>query len=494
MPRPLEGPQRGIPQHYTSSRPLVNEDTADETGYSADTPRPLLADTPRERTLNFDDIEDGGGDDGDDGDENEWRHNLAAGILITRAGKGRTTVKINIEKNSVFGAGVLIPQLARCTQWSKPMALWTIQIYFFLFFSLFLQVELLRFIEMEEMVMDVYGGQPYLCDFGAPFDNCPDDPGCLGPAGTQITPPRLYNYHTWATRTFMKDSMKILFPDKADLIDEKIDAGEYGAESRWCRWLCCFLFMVGVMEEMVNIFKTGELLWSVPSKPEQWIDLCMDQETTGAKRARGNVWGKGLESDDILVKVAGMPRYWKIINVLIILLPKVIVWRLTASAGVTFLMETADINDCIVNAVALNFILQIDEMLFETLVPAEIRSLVGNCEDFDRREHGGTLERSSGEGERESRELSLFSLGAVVLLFPVSAILTCGLTAWFIYSDYYLSHCNYSEEGKFYVSKTIFTPLSVKFSLFQSVMSTYFPDMHSVGYEKEPIWTMPKLD
>ena len=32
-----------------------------------------------------------------------------------------------------------------------------------------------------------YAGQMWLCDFGAPLDQCPDDPSCMGPGGTQAS-------------------------------------------------------------------------------------------------------------------------------------------------------------------------------------------------------------------------------------------------------------------------------------------------------------------
>ena len=35
-----------------------------------------------------------------------------------------------------------------------------------------------------------------------------------------------------------------LFPERESQIDEEIDPGEYGAESRACRWFACFIFML----------------------------------------------------------------------------------------------------------------------------------------------------------------------------------------------------------------------------------------------------------
>merc|ERR1719454_2426864 len=62
---------------------------------------------------------------------------------------------------------------------------------------------------------------------------------------------------------------------------------------------------------------------------------------------------------------------WKIINVLVVFIPKMLLWKITAEAGVTFLMETASIEDIIVNSVALTFVLNIDEMFFELMSDAQ---------------------------------------------------------------------------------------------------------------------------
>merc|ERR1740138_608466 len=118
--------------------------------------------------------------------------------------------------------------------------------------------------------MDAFAGQMYLCDFGAHVEQCPG-PHCIGPGGTNITAPRMYSYAAWSVRNYVKDSMKAIFPEKADEIDEKVDPGEYGVESYWCRLVRCFIYMLTVMNELYLIFRMTALLWYVPAKAEPWI-------------------------------------------------------------------------------------------------------------------------------------------------------------------------------------------------------------------------------
>merc|ERR1719181_1654049 len=77
-----------------------------------------------------------------------------------------------------------------------------------------------------------------------------------------------------------------------------------------------------------------------------------------------------------------MPLCWKIINLLVIVLPKAMLWKLTADSGILFLMETPAIQDLIVNSTALTFILSIDELLFATITTAKTRYMMGELQAF----------------------------------------------------------------------------------------------------------------
>eukprot|EP00971_Amphidinium_carterae_P020837 410955-Amphidinium_carterae.1 len=75
-----------------------------------------------------------------------------------------------------------------------------------------------------------------------------------------------------------------------------------------------------------------------------------------------------------------MPRHWKALNFFLICCPKLILWYGTVHAGFQFLFETAGIDDLavalahlmVVNCVAMTFLLEIDEMIFDRLTAADV--------------------------------------------------------------------------------------------------------------------------
>lgn len=400
-----------------------------------------------------------------------------------------------LEKTSVYGAAILIPQIGRSSGWTCDLIFLTLKVYIFLFLNVVIQFWLLSAIEKEESVMDLFAGQMYLCDFGAPIDRCPDDPSCLGPGGTDITGPRLYSYQAWSLRNFVKDTLKDVFPDKIDQVEQMVDPGEYGAESRAVRWLCCFIFMMDVMNELENIVHMVRFFWCVPTEAQSWIDV------VGVH----NDDDEGSIEPELQVKVAGMPLFWKILGILTILVPKAFLWKLTAEAGVCFLMETAAIDDMIVNAIGLTFILQVDESICSFLMSSLTQQLLEECEEPPlsdmqapltmeeaashsesyRVVHGQSEAEEEGSVAKMSKSLQDFSQASLNLV-PARLLTACALTGGFLLK-YYFNHCVWRSDGWWFASKDMHRPKDTEFGMMNAVFPSWFP----VAAEDEPFWQMP---
>eukprot|EP00747_Dinoflagellata_sp_TGD_P208938 gnl/TRDRNA2_/TRDRNA2_82381_c0_seq1.p1 gnl/TRDRNA2_/TRDRNA2_82381_c0~~gnl/TRDRNA2_/TRDRNA2_82381_c0_seq1.p1 ORF type:complete len:316 (-),score=32.56 gnl/TRDRNA2_/TRDRNA2_82381_c0_seq1:237-1184(-) len=311
--------------------------------------------------------------------------------------------------------------------------------------------------------MDKFAGQMYLCDFGAKKDGCPEADGCLGPGGTPITPPRLYSYQQWNVQNFVKNSLLSLFPDRADDINERVDPGEYGIESTHVRFVCTFVFVLTGLHDFYEVTHMLKLLHKVPSKGLEevsWIDR---------------------DGDEPVIKVAGMPVLWKIINLFAVALPKFAIWAFIMRSGVMFLMETASIDDTIVNATALGFILQLDELIFEVLTSEKTRLLMSALQS----------RVSETNVTRQDDDEQLIELSGVKRWSFARAIpqrLVFSISLWIILvSEYYLNVCQRNEDGT-WVSMPMHLPKSTDINMLSAMLPYMFP----VEAEDKPYWIMPE--
>jgi len=293
----------------------------------------------------------------------------------------------------------------------------------------------------------------------------------------------MYSWDAWVNRNFVKASFKALFPDKAAEIDQVVDPGEYGVESYVCRWVCCFIFMIPCMQELNIIIKMAELIYQVPTSPEPWIE------------PRGSSVELGLISE-VQLKIAGMPCKWKLLNLVIVVGLKALLWKQTAETGMTFLMETSGIQDIIVNSVGLTFIVSLDELICTALMSEETRNFVAACEDYPlydaKTSCVGDMSVLSDDEilQKHNEQQNFWSWGIKDLfaLLPMKLIISVLLTFLFV-GQYYLKKCEKSEDGR-WVSKTMYLPKSVTFTIFQA----FFPALFPPDVEEAPYWRMPTED
>lgn len=388
-----------------------------------------------------------------------------AGAMLLGSFLVRDAGAIDLEETSAYGAAILLPQLGRSLSWPRFIVWLCIRSYIFLFLSMGIQFSLLRLISKEESVLDLFSGQMYLCDFSG---------GERGPGGTDVAPSRMYPFDIWITRSFVKDSLKAVFPQLKDQIESSVDVGEYALESFPARRVCCFIFVMAMLSEMLLIGKMMQLFWHVPSEAESWINLQDPDKKEGT-------W-----LDRVDIRIAGIPRVWKIFYIATVLIPKMLIWKLTSQTGVTFLMETASIEDLIINSMAMAFILNIDEMICGIMMSEAERVMLKMCADYPlydvheeaRLSNGQILERyhvRQGWSYLRPRDLYHF--------LPMKLIINLALL-WILMWDYYQRHCDQDSTGR-YVSKAVYTPTNSDFSFFRTILPNFFDGQ----YDKDPFWT-----
>lgn len=373
---------------------------------------------------------------------------------------------LNLQRDSVYTAAVLMPQFARSAGWPGQLNALAARSYFFLALNISLQWFFLYLLRKEDLIMDVFSGQMYLCDFGASSE-CPDGPGCIGPGGTRISPSRLYSWTQWSTRVFVKESLLVLFPDKAEYINDAIDPGEYGVESTHCRLLCTFIFVMTTLVDLYEVMSLLHLLYGVPSSDDSWMDY---------------------DEDRVILRMAGMPRHWKCINVIVVALPKFLLWLLTLRSGVGFIMDTSGIDDTIVNTTALGFILTIDELMFETITTAQTRDMMETVTDYKEIAAEESYDRLLRHDIDEVIEISKVRKCRCKTAFPWKLALCAFITFCFV-ADYYVAKCVRSEDGTL-VSRDVHKPMSTSMFLLSGALPELFP----VASEEEVYWSMPSKE
>lgn len=398
----------------------------------------------------------------------------------------RRTSVYRLETGSVYGSSIAFPQLARCSGYNKVFVFLWLRAWMGLALNFFLQMQMVVFVGEATQIMSPLGGMMHLCDFGAKLDSCkgPDgdfDPGCVGPGGTQFAPPRLYGYTQWAVQKFTKQALLDVLPDKEEEINAHVDPGEYGLENEMCRWICVFLFTVSAMQEVQTCFRMFTLLWSTPHTAEM-------------SRVEGMRW-KWITFDrhgKANYQIGGIPIYWKAIIMIVVLLPKIALCHYVLLEGTLLLMDTSGILDTVLGALSLQFVLYIDEMLYDTMHTPAAKSIMQKLEESLQKQEEALEELEKKQEEKEQghsipKEVAWSDSSLLRQIFPLRLMMA--LVVMFIYvTRYYQFKCKWSDSWGLWVSKDMYLPERATYSMGDFVLNGLY---HTIPHQEKPFWTMP---
>jgi len=290
---------------------------------------------------------------------------------------------------------------------------------------------------------------------------------------------------------FLRNTLLDMFPDEAEAVRHDIDPGEYGVNSHSCRYFCVTIFVMSTIKELYLIINMARLLYHVPTVAENWIEKA-EGDTFSGETALPESLHVCSETQQYLnlvhIKVAGIPFFWKIFSFLVVFLPKLVIWKLTLQTGTTFLMNTAGSNDLITNAVALSFILSIDEMLCEVLLSRSTKILLARCDSFPLHEvadHEVTDKELLEFLDKKGKGCKVWSVKDLFLMVPSQLAITAVVSALLV-AEYYHTKCVWSEKDG-WVSRPVFLPRGSYFSFWNTVLPDWFPP----AQEESPFWKLP---
>jgi hypothetical protein len=333
----------------------------------------------------------------------------------------------------------------------------------------------------------------HLCNFGKNFDVCESTGGrvsdCIGPGGSNFSAPMIFaNYDTWATRIFVKESLLKVFPNKTADINHQVLPGEYGVESPLCRLLCLFIFVMQIVDDLVESLRLIMMLIQVPTAAEPWINYDPPRWTKERQKAK-SLLGK-TELDLVIFSVRGMPAHWKIVNLVFVIVPKFFIWFLLATSGGIFLMETAAIQDVILNSVAMSFVLQVDEMLAARLCTHATKTVMSRLQPFlcfDYQEENMSDEAALNIYESTQQQQTAFNAKLMVLVVPKRLIFIILITT-VVYIGYFWRFCIRTADGSL-ISEPIYAPKDLEKIGTFPVRWMFAPS--TVERHSPATWTMP---
>eukprot|EP00415_Alexandrium_ostenfeldii_P001349 UN1349 len=182
-----------------------------------------------------------------------------------------------------------------------------------------------------------------------------------------------------------------------------------------------------------------------------------------------------------------MTLQWKLLNSVLVLLPKVLIWLMLVSTGFHFLMETSGIMDLVINCMALKFVLSLDELVFSRMATHMTKYILEHMEDLPlfhmKSEDGETLDEAAERFRHEELSHSHYWTRIARMLVPKRLIYIFLIMAVFLIK-YYRHNCDCLEDGSC-VSKPIYEPVVVSYNPL-----AFFADIFQV-VNKAPTWTMP---
>jgi hypothetical protein len=133
-----------------------------------------------------------------------------------------------------------------------------------------------------------------------------------------------------------------------------------------CRRLCVVAFVIFLFKEVRQSWEMLRLLLKLPGQHEPWV-VVVDQLEENAKVNHDKTQVPEIEVErkaHVKWQINGMDRNWKILSFCTLIVPKMLLCFLLLWYGSEWLMNTYDHGELILNAVALVFVLDLDEAVF----------------------------------------------------------------------------------------------------------------------------------
>mmetsp|Transcript_60080 Transcript_60080/g.127277 ORF Transcript_60080/g.127277 Transcript_60080/m.127277 type:complete len:441 (+) Transcript_60080:130-1452(+) len=148
------------------------------------------------------------------------------------------------------------------------------------------------------------------------------------------------------------------------------------------RKLCVVAFVVCLFKDMRQTSEMANLLWELPTGPGTWMVVTPADEEVIRVDAEGHHTIHREVDHQIKWQVDSLQLHWKILTLIFVLLPKFTIFCFLYFYGSMWLLSVSDHQELITNAVALVFVLELDEAVFAAVTTSDVQQQMDNLQPW----------------------------------------------------------------------------------------------------------------
>lgn len=205
------------------------------------------------------------------------------------------------------------------------------------------------------------------------------------------------------------------------------------AATHFLRKICVLVFTIQMFKDARQTYEMAMLMLAIPSKAGQWLVVLTETEEHIIKLADGTKRLVAKEDSHMEWQIDGMLPRWKIFNFVFLILPKALIWIALLVFGSFWLLNTWIRSELILNAVALVFVLDLDEAVFAAISTADTQQYMDKLQPWN--PLSKTTKRND-LSKLSNQILRFFKICFNVIAFPIALVLAAVLQV-----VYYNVHC-----------------------------------------------------
>lgn len=226
------------------------------------------------------------------------------------------------------------------------------------------------------------------------------------------------------------------------------------------RKLCVGAFVVCLFKDIRQTYEMVVLLRELPSETGTWLVISTLEEEVLRVDTNGEKKFAREKDEQIHWQVDCMELHWKVLVLIAVIVPKLLIFAFLYFYGSIWLMNVVDHQELILNAVALVFVLELDEAVFAAVTTSDVQQQMDNLQPWNPHqsssgrasENDETKSESSDEGWDRSKSsaddqgATFTIMGTVQTLITVLTFPALLVFFSFIVINWYDIHCSPSSD------------------------------------------------